>query len=276
MTGATTHARRRRAHTATPARRQRGLARRPDRRLARDPDDIGDALEGQLIPPSGHHTVSGIGEHRSQRDTVADQGGDLLQSDLSLGAKRHAVGDTRRLTTPGVVRPGLRQVQGIGGGNADRFVGQRDRDRHLTVLLLAEHAAVLTGHPDGVLPLLGEARVIHDPGGHHAVPLYDLEHEVPGGPQHGRVVPGGIGDEVVQRLVTRGHMPWVDACGHRLDALAVTGKAESRHIGSQRLSAIGMTDGLSQGLQVIPKAPLGRSGGGRHAGMMPQDRSSVS
>src|SRR3989449_8378631 len=36
VTGAAAHARRRTAHTATPTRRQRGLARRPDRRLARE------------------------------------------------------------------------------------------------------------------------------------------------------------------------------------------------------------------------------------------------
>ena len=97
-----------------------------------------------------------------------------------------------------------------------------DRDGDLAVGLLAQLAAVLTLHADGVLALLGEAGIVDDedpPGageglGHHAaVALEDL-----------LLVPGALVDELLQGLfgvfdVEQLRRPG-DAGGHRFDALA--------------------------------------------------------
>ncbi len=72
-------------------------------------------------------------------------------------------------------------------------------------------------------PLFGEARVVHDPG---APPMraHGGQHRVPGDPQHGRVVPGGVGHEVMQRLMARPHSPRVDPGSQGFDAFRSPGR----------------------------------------------------
>ena len=97
-----------------------------------------------------------------------------------------------------------------------------DRDGHLAVGLLAQLAAVLTLHTDGVLALLGETGIVDDkdpPGAgeglshHTTVAVEDL-----------LLVPGALVDELLQGLfgvfdVKQLRWPG-DAGGHRFDALA--------------------------------------------------------
>ena len=98
-----------------------------------------------------------------------------------------------------------------------------DRDGHLAVGLLAQLAAVLVLHTDGVLALLGEAGIVEDedplgagqgPGQDTAVAVLNL-----------LVVPGALVDELLQSLfgvldVEQLRRPG-DAGGHRFDALAL-------------------------------------------------------
>ena len=98
-----------------------------------------------------------------------------------------------------------------------------DRDGDLAVGLLAQLAAVLMLHADGVLALLGEAGIVDDEDplgageglGHHgAVAWQDL-----------LFVPGALVDELLQGLfgvfdVEQFRRPG-DAGGHRFDALAL-------------------------------------------------------
>ncbi len=58
------------------------------------------------------------------------------------------------------------------------MVGQRQRHRDLTIILLAELAAILPGHPDRVLPLLGKAGVVDDPGLDRPVSLDRRQHRL--------------------------------------------------------------------------------------------------
>ena len=57
-------------------------------------------------------------------------------------------------------------------------IGQRQRHRDLAVVLLAELAAILPRHPDRVLPLLGKAGVVDDPGLDRPVPLDRRQHHL--------------------------------------------------------------------------------------------------
>ena len=50
-------------------------------------------------------------------------------------------------------------------------IGQRQRYRHLAIVLLAELTAILPRHADRMPSLLGKARVVDDPGRDRAVPL---------------------------------------------------------------------------------------------------------
>jgi hypothetical protein len=44
------------------------------------------------------------------------------------------------------------------------MVGQRQTNRNLAVVPLAELTAILTRHPDRMTPLLGKAGIVDDPG----------------------------------------------------------------------------------------------------------------
>src|SRR3954463_4856139 len=57
-----------------------------------------------------------------------------------------------------------RQVEAIGDGQAGRAIGERERHRHLALVLFAELAAALTRDPDRVPALLGKAGIVDDPG----------------------------------------------------------------------------------------------------------------
>src|SRR6476661_6992610 len=89
---------------------------------------------------------------------------DLLQRDLRLGQKSNRLGDAGRGAALGISGPLQRQIQAPGDRQARRMIGQRQADRNLTVVPLAELAAILTRHPDRMASLLRKAGVVDDPG----------------------------------------------------------------------------------------------------------------
>src|SRR5258707_15508173 len=62
------------------------------------------------------------------------------------------------------------QIKTIGDGQASVMIGNRKRHGNLTIVLLAELAAILPRNPDRMPPLLGESCVIDDPSFDWAVP----------------------------------------------------------------------------------------------------------
>lgn len=76
-------------------------------------------------------------------------------------------------------------------------------------------------------------------------------------PQHWLVTPGGIGDEVVHRLVLAAHVAGVKARSHRFDALTVAREHQSCRVGTQWLCAVGVAYGLGQQLDVVIKSLFG-------------------
>jgi len=216
-----------------------------------DADHVGQLEREQAVLEVHVGAVAGIGQHHPWRHALGERGTDLRQRDLRLGGEddlaRHAgLGAPLR-----VVRPGLGQVEPIG----DRQAGQRQADRDLTVVLLAEFTAVLSRHADRVSPLLGEAGVIHDPGGDGPERRQDV---VPHRGQQRVVGPGGLGDEMVQRLVRGADLLGVDPGRHGLDTLALAGQDQTTAVGAERRLAIGMRQGAAHRSDVIRKPLLQR------------------
>ena len=101
--------------------------------------------------------------------------------------------------------------------------------------------------------------------------FHGIEHVGARYAQHRCVVPGGIGDKVVQGLVAGADMPRVDPCGDRLHAFALARQAKSRHVGSHRFTAIGVAECTAQGPQIVLKTSLGGCRKGGHASMVSQE-----
>jgi hypothetical protein len=150
-----------------------------------------------------------------------------------------------RLAAPlGIVIPGLRQkqppVQRAGG-----LIGHRmDRHADLAVGDLAQRPAVLRGDPHRVAAELGKAGVIDHPGiggqgGGHAL-------GEPAAHRHG--VPGGLVDELLQRLLQRVRVGLGvtagQAGGHRFDGLALAVQKQPAQVALAPAALILAGDGL--------------------------------
>src|SRR4051794_22199052 len=64
-------------------------------------------------------------------------------------------------------------------------------------------------------------------------------------------MPGRGGDEVVQRLVQAGHLCRIEACGHGLDALALTRQQQAGAIADEPFLAVGMAKDIGQLREVV-------------------------
>ena len=97
------------------------------------------------------------------------------------------------------------------------------------------------------------------------------QHLLAHGGEHSRIIPRGLGDEVMQGLVGCLDMPRIEAGGHRLDALALARQQQAGAIAAQRIDPVGVTDLLAKSVYVGLEPDL-TSGVGRnrrldHAGL---------
>lgn len=74
--------------------------------------------------------------------------------------------------------------------------------------------------------------------------------------EHHRVLPRGVGNQVVHRLVPRPHVPRIDPRGHGLDALPLPRQAQSGQVGTQRLVPIPVPKRLRQPVYILPEPPF--------------------
>ena len=152
-----------------------------------------------------------------------------------------------------VIGPLFRQIQPIIHRQAGVVVGNRQRYRHLTIVPLAQLAAILPRHADRVLPLLGKARVVDNPRHDRAVAL-DLRHnQLAHFGQYFLIRPSRDTDEMQQRLVLRRRPPRRRLRRHRLNALALARQHQPRAIIAQRSAPIGVTNHPRQFLNVSTK-----------------------
>src|ERR1035437_4485186 len=134
------------------------------------------------------------------------------------------------------------------------MIGDRQRHCDLTIVLLAELAAVLSRHPDRVPPLLGKAGVVDDPGFNRTVTL-DLRQPYPA--PLGRpplVRPRRIANKMQERLVLRRRSLRGRHRRHRLDALALARQHQANAIVTQRPSTVSMANHAHKPLD-IPRKP---------------------
>ena len=149
-----------------------------------------------------------------------------------------------------ILGPILGQIKLIRDRQAGIVIGQRQRHRNLTVVLLAELAAILPGHPDRVPPLLGKARVVDDPGRDRPAALDRRQHQLAYFGQHRRVRPRRVADKMKQRLMLRGNLCRCRHRRHRLDALAFNRHQQPQTVIMHRLLSIGMTQHDTERLDI--------------------------
>src|SRR5262249_3391574 len=107
--------------------------------------------------------VAGVHQHRPARYPGLARPTVLAQRDLGLGLETDLVRNSYLAPTFAIARPLLRQIQPIGHRQARIVIGDRQRHRDLTIVLLAKLATILSSHPDRMLPFLGKARVVDNP-----------------------------------------------------------------------------------------------------------------
>ena len=137
-------------------------------------------------------------------------------------------------------------------------VRYRQGDSNLTVVLLADRATVLARDPDRVPALLGKACIINHTGPDRPMPL-DLRQDL--GPyerEESLVRPVGIGNEMVERLMSSLNPSRLQPGRHRFDALALARQDQPGAVGFQGRHTINMTKSLRQVLDIGCKAPLAR------------------
>jgi hypothetical protein len=104
-----------------------------------------------------------------------------------------------------------------------------------------------------MLPLLGHAGVIDDPGLNGTARCYRCQGIRPDRLEYYFILPRGIGHQVMQRLVGLAHPLGSQQGCHRLDTLARAGQHQTGQITTQRLAPISMTQALRQALHIGPK-----------------------
>jgi len=130
-----------------------------------------------------------------------------------------------------------------------------DRQGHggLTIVLLAELAAILPRNPDRMPPLLGEARVIDDPSFNRPVPLYRRQHHLTDLGQNLVVRPVALAYKMQQRLMLRRRPFRRRNRRHWLDALARARHHQPHAIIAKRFGSIGVANHRRQTLDIRRK-----------------------
>jgi hypothetical protein len=79
------------------------------------------------------------------------------------------------------------------------MIGDRQRHRDLTIVLLAKLAAILSGHPDRMLPFPGKARLVNDPCFDRPVAFQLWQHQFPHLRENVLVRPSSLADKMKKR-----------------------------------------------------------------------------
>ena len=121
-------------------------------------------------------------------------------------------------------------------------IGQRQRHRHLAIVLLAELTAILPRNAHRMPPLLGKARVVDDPCRDRAVPLDLRQNHLAHLGQHPLVRPPACAHEMQQRLMLGRHPRRSRDRRHRLHAFPFARHHQARAIIPQRTFPIPVAD----------------------------------
>src|SRR5690606_5325043 len=199
-------------------RRQRAFALRPHARARLHADAVRQSKGAYAVAKTAVVAISGIGQHNSDRDTGRFRCPNLFQGDLRLRRKADLLRDARTLTTLGVLRPSLRQIQSPGDRQTSMPRSQRQTHCHLAVRLFTELPAILVRDTHRMFALLREAGVVNDPvavvlqSENRLNPLLDTSDDT-------LVRPRRLRYQMMQRLMLGADVIRIGVRGQRLNAL---------------------------------------------------------
>ena len=198
--------------------------------------------------------IAGVHQHHAARQAGLARPTDLLERDLGLGLEADILGHARLAPAFAIRRPLFRQIQPIGHRQAGVVIGNRQRHRDLTIVLLAELAAILPCHPYRMPALLGKARVVDDPGLDRPMPLDLRQHHLAHLGQDLLVRPAPFADKMQQRLMLRRRPLRCRHRRHRLYALALARHHQANAVIPQRPGPVRMADHAHKSLDIRRKS----------------------
>src|SRR5580704_8475686 len=213
--------------------RERTGSRRPKAHRGLNAYDITQAHARQRGSKRCVDPVTGVRQHDSLRHALGARGLDLVKGDLRFGLEDDVLGHAGSCPANRIGRPSLGKIEPKGDRQARVFVGYRQRDRDLTIVLLAKLTAILPGDADRMNALLGESCVVDDPGFDSAALFDGGKSKGSNLPQQVLLRPVGVGDKMVQRLMRALDAAGLDAGRYRLHALPLAGKNEPRTVGAK-------------------------------------------
>src|SRR5918996_431893 len=122
------------------------------------------------------------------------------------------------------------------------------------------------GTPSAVSCVICSSAICHF-GRNATVSVHGRQHRLAGDAQDGAVVPGGVGDEVMHRLMAGAHVAGINAGGHRFDALPFPRQTEPGDIVPKRTMPVLVPEGGGETFNIRVK-PLGA--GAREVGHTPR------
>src|SRR5215217_3878426 len=128
--------------------------------LARESQHIGLLVLFEEHPKTPAVAVYGVGYHPPRLHSRIQSPTKHLFGQLGLGAHLHLLGYPSLLTSLPVIGPLLGQIQLPVDESLSSAGGVGQKHPNLAVLPLADGASVLAFHPDALLSLLDEARLV--------------------------------------------------------------------------------------------------------------------
>ena len=128
--------------------RQRRLTWRPHAGRRLDADDIGQVQSTDTGTEVTVCTIARIGQDDTGGDTLRMGCADLIERDLRLGFEPDIFRHMCLFPPCRIICPCLRQIEPVSDRQACRMIGDRQRNRDLTIVLFAEPPTILSRDAD--------------------------------------------------------------------------------------------------------------------------------
>ena len=176
--------------------RQRRLTWRPHAGRRLDADDIGQVQSTDTGTEVTVCTIARIGQDDTGGDTLRMGCADLIERDLRLGFEPDIFRHMCLFPPCRIICPCLRQIEPVSDRQACRMIGDRQRNRDLTIVLFAEPPTILSRDADRMRALLRKTGVIDDPGFDPPLSFDARQNQLADLLQNGLVRPGRLADQM--------------------------------------------------------------------------------
>jgi hypothetical protein len=123
--------------------------------------------------------------------------------------------------------------------------------------------------------LFRNAGVIDDPASRGAMALHCIEYMGSRNSEYRCVIPFGIRDKMMHRLVLRANVARIYHCRHRLNTLSLARQQQPGKIGFERLTSVSMLDSSRNLVDIILKSNFSGIDFGGHAPRISQPLENV-